>query len=165
MTSSMLTPNGASNIASIGRRGPVPSAENKRVVERIWSDLVNAGRLETLDELVSSRFIEHCPLPGLTSDLAGLRSRLEMLHRAFPDFHSEIRHLMAEGDMAIAFVESSGTHLGTFLGLPASGRRFTLLESQLMRIVDGKMVEHWQVANFYSLMQQLGFAGPSPAGF
>lgn len=167
MTSRIATLPGASSdaVVSVGRASSSPAAANKRVVELIWSELVNGGRLEKLDDLVNSNFAERCPLPGLAADIGGLRDRLQLLHRAFPDFHSKILHLIAEDDKVVAYVESTGTHKATFLGLPPSGRRFTIQEVQIFRIVDGKMAEHWQVADFYALLQQLGFAGSSAISF
>ncbi|HET6883501.1 MAG TPA: ester cyclase [Pirellulales bacterium] len=131
---------------------------NKQVVERIWADLVNGGRLESLEELVSNDFYDHAPLPGLPADVGGLRERLRILHRAFPDFHSAITDLVAENDKIVAFVVSSGTHREEFAGVPATGRRFAIQEIQIFRIVDGKMVEHWQVADLFGMLVQLGLA-------
>lgn len=131
---------------------------NKQVTERIWSELVNGCRLEAMAELVSPDFVDHAPLPGLPSDLSGLRQRLQMLHRAFPDFHSTICDLVAENDKVVAFVLSTGTHQEDFAGVPATGRQFTIQEIQILRIVDGKMVEHWQVADLFGMLVQLGLA-------
>lgn len=131
---------------------------NKQVVDRIWAELVNGGSLDTLDELVSPDFIDHAPLPGLPADIAGLRQRLQILHRAFPDFQSTILDLVAEHDKVVAFVVSSGTHRDDFAGVPATGKRFTIQEIQILRIVEGKMVEHWQVADLFGMLVQLGLA-------
>jgi steroid delta-isomerase-like uncharacterized protein len=136
--------------------GPVD--RNKRVVERIWDELVNGGRLDSLEELVRHDFIDHAPLPGLASDLDGLRQRLQILHRAFPDFRSAIIDLVAEGDKVVAFVLSEGTHQHDFAGMPATGRHFAMQEIQILRIVDGQMVEHWQVADLLGMLVQLGLA-------
>lgn len=131
---------------------------NKQVTERIWSELVNGCRLEALAELVSPDFIDHAPLPGLPNDVNGLRQRLQILHRAFPDFHSTILDLVAENDKIVAFVISSGTHQDDFAGVPATGRHFSIQEIQILRIADGKMVEHWQVADLFGMLVQLGLA-------
>jgi steroid delta-isomerase-like uncharacterized protein len=140
-------------------RRPVSVVErNKQVTRRIWSDLVNGGRLESLPELVSNDFIDHAPLPGLSQDISGLRQRLRMLHDAFPDFRSDIIELLAENDKVVAVVESRGTHQGTFAGLPPTGRRFSIQEIQILRIENGQMIEHWQVADLFGMFKQLGLA-------
>lgn len=135
-----------------------PLKRNKQVTERIWAELVNGCRLETMDELVSADFVDHAPLPGLPDNVDGLRQRLQILHRAFPDFRSTISDLVAENDKVVAFVVSTGTHQEDFAGVPATGRQFTIQEIQILRIVDGKMVEHWQVADLFGMLVQLGLA-------
>lgn len=140
------------------RLSATPLEQNKRVVERIWEDLVNGQRPEAVPELVSSDFVDHAPLPGLASDLEGLRQRLRILHSAFPDFHSTILDLVAERDKVVAFVLSEGTHREDFAGVPPTGRHFAMQEIQILRIVGGKMVEHWQVADLFGMLVQLGLA-------
>src|SRR5487761_1396171 len=98
-------------------------ARNKQIVQRVWDDLVNRGRLESLDELVSPAFCDHTPLPGQPGDLDGLMQRLMLLRGAFPDFRSTILDLTAEDDKVVALIRSTGTHERPFLGEPPSGKR------------------------------------------
>ena len=48
-----------------------------------------------------------------------------------------------------------GTHKGDFLGVAATGRKIHFETVDAMRVQNGKITEHWGVANLYSLMQQL----------
>jgi ketosteroid isomerase-like protein len=49
-----------------------------------------------------------------------------------------------------------GTHQGTFLGVAPTGRKIHFETVDVMRVRNGKITEHWGVANLFSLMQQLG---------
>ena len=49
-----------------------------------------------------------------------------------------------------------GTHRGTFLGVAATGREVQFETVDAIRVHNGKITEHWGVANLYSLMKQLG---------
>jgi predicted ester cyclase len=49
----------------------------------------------------------------------------------------------------------SGVHTGDFFGLPATGKRFAYKQMHVVRVVDGKGVEHWAVRDDASLMRQL----------
>ena len=49
-----------------------------------------------------------------------------------------------------------GTHRGDFFGLPATGREVTLTGVHIMRVADGKIVEHWGSNDDLGLMRQLG---------
>src|SRR3954447_7233346 len=130
--------------------------QNKQFIERLWRDLVNGQRVASLPEMVSPDFVDHTPLPGLPGDLDGLRTRLMVLHQAFPDFQSKILDLTAEDDKVVVLVSSSGTHESSFLGETPSGRHWSILEIHILRVVDEKLVEHWGIPDFFGMLQQLG---------
>jgi len=130
--------------------------QNKQTIQRLWRDLVNGERAASLEELVSPDFLDHTPLPGMSADLEGLTTRLTMLHNAFPDFQSSILDLTAEGDKVVVMCESSGTHLKSFLGEVPSGRRWKILEIHILRLANGKLVEHWGIPDFFGMLLQLG---------
>ncbi len=129
---------------------------NKQIVRRVWDELVNGCRLEAVDELVSPDFLDHTPLPGMSSGIEGLQQRLMVLHGAFPDFHSTIEQLIAEGDKVVALITSTGTHQRDFVGAPPSGRRFSSKEIHILRIAEGRMAEHWGIPDFFAMLEQLG---------
>jgi predicted ester cyclase len=49
-----------------------------------------------------------------------------------------------------------GTPLGEFLGFPPMGRSFEIETVDVMRVVDGRITEHWGVANLLKLLTQIG---------
>src|SRR5260370_20144143 len=49
-----------------------------------------------------------------------------------------------------------GTHEGPFLGVAPTHRRIHFEAVDVMRVQNGKITDHWGVANFLSLMQQIG---------
>ena len=51
---------------------------------------------------------------------------------------------------------STGTHSGDFMGIPATGKRVTFTETHIVRIANGKAVEHWGNQDDMTMMQQLG---------
>jgi predicted ester cyclase len=58
-----------------------------------------------------------------------------------------------------------GTHLGPFMGIPATGKEVAFENIDVMAVREGRIVEHWAAADMLSLMQQLGVgAGPEEAG-
>jgi predicted ester cyclase len=54
-----------------------------------------------------------------------------------------------------------GTHRGTFLGVAPTGRKIDFKTVDAMRVHNGKITEHWGVANLFSLMQQLSASPPA----
>lgn len=60
-------------------------------------------------------------------------------------------------------MRGAGTHQGTFLGVPATGRHVTWSFIDIWRIVDGKLAEHWVEADILGMMQQMGLLPPPSA--
>ena len=65
--------------------------------------------------------------------------------------------------MVTTFKTYHGTHKGPFLGIPATNRTIQFETVDAMRVQNGKITEHWGVANLFSLMQQLGAWSPAAA--
>ena len=58
-------------------------------------------------------------------------------------------------------MSATGTQRGEFMGSPASGKRATWEEIHIIRMQDGKAVEHWGIVDALGTMQQLGMV-PAP---
>ena len=96
----------------------------------------------------------------LTPDKDGVRVLYKRLRAAFPDFHPEIHWQAAAGNLVTTYKTYHGTHQGEFLGIPATGKKVSFYTVDAMRVVDGKITEHWGVATLLDLMQQLGVVPP-----
>ena len=109
-----------------------------------------------LDRLVDPNFIDHDPAPGQAQGLQGLKDMMQMFFTAFPDIHITVNRLVADGDTVAGAVTTEGTQDGDFMGIPKSGKKISMSEMHMMRFEDGKMVEHWGIADGMTMMQQLG---------
>jgi predicted ester cyclase len=50
----------------------------------------------------------------------------------------------------------TGTHTGEMYGIPPTGQRVSLQYVDILRLRDGKIVEHWLALDQLSFLQQLG---------
>ncbi len=75
---------------------------------------------------------------------------------AFPDARFTIDDMIAEGDRVATKKTFTGTHQGPFAGIPPTGNRVTLTYVDILRVRDGRIVEHWLSMDQLSFMQQLG---------
>jgi predicted ester cyclase len=75
---------------------------------------------------------------------------------AFPDFRHTIEDIFAKGDKAVFRATLRGTHQGSFMGIPPTGKSFEYTAIGIARFRNGKIVEMWIDADFIGLMQQLG---------
>jgi steroid delta-isomerase-like uncharacterized protein len=125
----------------------------KAVVRRNTEEVQGGGDFEVFEELFADDFIDHTPQPNCTPDKAGARSLYHALRTAFPDFHANIHWQAADGELITTFKTYYGTHRGDFLGLAPTGRSIYFETVDVMRVHDGKITEHWGVANLFSLLQ------------
>ena len=79
-----------------------------------------------------------------------------VIQMAFPDLVVTVEDQIAEGDRVVTRWTARGTHGGEFLGIPPTGKEFTFKGVDIVRIVDGKIVEGWDVPDLFGLMRQLG---------
>jgi predicted ester cyclase len=81
-----------------------------------------------------------------------------MFRRAFPDscFTVEGMSMMAEGDKLATRKTFRGTHEGQFMGIPPSVRSVSMGLMNIVRICEGRVVEHWSMGDTLGMMQQLG---------
>ncbi|WIW90311.1 ester cyclase (plasmid) [Sphingobium sp. V4] len=136
----------------------------KLVVRRNTEEVQGGGDFDLFDELFSDDFYDHTPQPGGTRDKAGVLVLYKRLREAFPDFKPEIQWQKVDGDIVTTFKTYHGTHQGNFLGHAETGTRVSFETVDAMRVVDGKITEHWGVANLYSVLQQIGVIAPLTAG-
>ncbi len=128
----------------------------KAVVRRNTEQVQGQGDFALFEELFDDDFVDHTPQPGTTPDKAGVRVLYNRLREAFPDFRPEIHWQTVEGDIVTTFKTYHGTHQGDFLGIAPSGKTIQFETVDAMRVRDGKITDHWGVANLYSVLQQLG---------
>jgi predicted ester cyclase len=132
------------------------------VLTRIVLEAFGAGDLELLDELVSEQVIEH--QYGLPGDREGLKQAIAGLRRAFPDLSYNVIATTFDGEKVWGHFRARGTNLGPFQGREPTGLAMEIDVIDVIRVVDGRLVEHWGVPDRFALLDQLGLLDRSGAG-
>ena len=125
---------------------------NKLLVRRFFAAVEN-GEFAVFDEVVAENYDDH--LPGQSPGRETLKSYFQGLRTAFPDIRLPISQMIAEGDRVAVLNAVQGTHRGEFLGIAPTGRTVDAPAFQMYRIQDGQLAEHWEVADFATLLRQL----------
>ena len=125
--------------------------ENRLASRRIVDEILNAGDLESFDELVHPAYVDG--FDGSGSD--EYRELLQVMRSAFPDLHLTIEDEVAEGDKVVGRFLLRGTHRGEFLGLAPTGRQVEFDGIGIVQFRDGRMVSRWNVSDVYGLLGQL----------
>jgi len=130
--------------------------QNKAVIRRFVEEVQNNKSEAAYDELNHPEFVNLSAPPGVPSDREGGKMYLWGFLNAFPDSRFTIDDMIAEGDRVVTKKTFTGTQSGDFSGIPATGRTVTLQYVDIMRVRDGRIVEHWLSMDQLSFMQQLG---------
>jgi steroid delta-isomerase-like uncharacterized protein len=138
--------------------------QHKQIARRWFNEVFAAGKLDVADEIFSADFFTHDP--GLTGDgwptgPEGPKTIAGLWKSVFPDLRFTIEDEIAEGDTVALRWTATGTHQGTLLDIPASGRTVRTSGIDIFRMEDGKAVEHWVIYDLLGILTQVG-AIPAP---
>ena len=132
--------------------------QNKEIVRDYIGRLFTKGDLTAVDDYLAE---DYDPPFGTPGGREGMRGAAAMFREGFPDWRTEIGHLIAEGDLVCEQFTASGVQRGAVMGVPPTGRTLTLPGIQIFRISGGKIAERWGQLDELGLLRQLGLvSGP-----
>lgn len=137
-------------------------AKNKAIVRRYFDEVLSAGNFELIDALIAANYVSHYPagyeLGGGPEDV---RQIVTSVRRAFPRVRFTVDDLIAEGEKVVCRWTFHGIQEGDFMGIPASGRKATVMGIAVYRIIDEQIAEAWFTWDALGLMRQLEVSSPS----
>ena len=137
--------------------------QNKILVRRFVDEVQSRGNIDAIDELCSPEFVNHSAPPGVPSNREGVKQVTAMFRQAFPGSYFTVEDMIAEGDKVATRKTFHGTHQGEFMGIPPTGQQVSIGLIDIVRIVDGRVVEHWSMGDNLGMLQQLGVVPPPEA--
>lgn len=134
----------------------------KQLCLRVNQEIFGAGDMTLVDDLIAADFVNHAAPPG-APDAArrgpeSIARAVEMIHSAFSDIRYEAHDIFSDGDKVALRVTMHGTHTGSLMGRPPTGRSFSADHIHLFRVADGKIAEHWAQRDDLGMMRQLGLS-------
>ena len=133
--------------------------ENKAIIRRLI-EAENKHNVALLDEFIAPDFVDERNTPF---ELRGLESYKQFetnVIKGFPDFQETIEDIIAEGDKVWVYFRFTGTHTGEWnlFGIPLAptSKKITWTGVNIWRIVEGKVVEGWDVDDDLDFYKQLG---------
>lgn len=129
--------------------------DNKALVRRFVAEVFEQGDVSAVDQLVAADFVPHT-WPSTGDGRGDLRRAMERVSKGLTGAAFTIDDLIAEGDRVVARLTASATQTGEFMGMPPSGKRYTIAEIHIFRVRGGQIVEHWHQFDQLGLMRQLG---------
>jgi len=153
-------PTSSSAFAETDTSNHVTAESNKRIMERFTGEFLPTGDPALAEEFISPDIVMH--FAGQQQQ--GRDTYLDIVaanRAALPDLVWTVEDMVAEGDTVAVRYTMTGTHRGTFAGVPATGTAVQAESMAFYRLIDGKIVEERAQLDMLSLLQQMG-AVPSP---
>ena len=112
-------------------------SEGIGLIERFYKDVMESGNLGLIDELATDSYVDHEEgLPGQPTGKDGVKFFVNTM---------EACHVIL-----------TGTHRGDMAGIPATGKSVEFDCTDIIRVEDGKVAEHWGTTDNLALMRQIG---------
>jgi predicted SnoaL-like aldol condensation-catalyzing enzyme len=106
---------------------------NKKAVLEFYEAGLNKKDFEAAAKYFGPKYIQHNP--GAPDGIEGFKTFVNFLREKFPQSHSEIKKVFADGDHVILHVHA--------VREPGTRGRAIV---DIFRLENGKIVEHWDVA-------------------
>jgi len=133
------------------------SAEvNKALVGQYLDEVWQKRNPAAVDEFLAPNYKRYLSPTASPLTLDGQRQRLAGFRAAFPDIQLTIEDMFAEGDRVAFRSTIRGTHQGVFQGIAPTGKHVMVALIDVVRVENGKVVEHWGGPDLWDLLQQLG---------
>jgi steroid delta-isomerase-like uncharacterized protein len=131
--------------------------QNKSIVQRWVEGGWNQGNLALVDELYTADYMIHDPTtPNFPGGHAAFKQFVTTLRIGFPDIHVTIEDMMAEADKVVWRWRITGTHSGTLMGIPPTGRPINITGIVISRFANGKWAEDYVNWDTLGMLQQIG---------
>jgi steroid delta-isomerase-like uncharacterized protein len=128
--------------------------KNKKLVETLCKTVFQNHDFSQLDEIMRDDYIQHNP--DTPQGKAGFIEFFKGIFRGLPDFSYTVKRIIAEGDIVVMYSTTTATHKNEWLGNPPTGNKLNFDVVDIFRIEDGKIAEHWDVADTLKLFTQVG---------
>lgn len=134
--------------------------EAKRTsMNKFYEVVINGNNMAAAGDYMHANAQDHQIPAGQTNGLEGFKQQMQMLRHTFPDLKITPEHTWVDGDHVIAHVRMTGTNKGPLFGKgEPTGRSVDVRGVDIVRLENGKAVEHWGYYDNEAMMQQLGLS-------
>ena len=127
------------------------------------TEAVNRHDVATLAALHASDGAVESVMAPRVHGRAAIEEFYRKLFEGFPDFRYDPQDIIVERDRAVQFATFEATHNGTFMGMPASGRRVRVPGIFIFTLRNGEIERLRSVYDFTGLLVQAGVMKIKPA--
>ena len=103
------------------------------------------------------------PTAGVHTGPEAAERTFRVIFSAFLDLTTKVESLIIDGNSAVRVVSLEGTHIGEFLGLEPTGKRFIMPAVFFYQLENGKIVRERRIYDFTGMLVQIGVLKAKPA--
>jgi len=132
------------------------SADTSKLDQAVktFAAVINGHDANAVDRLFDQSYRQHTPM-ARNQPAKAFKGFAMAMFKAFPDVKATYTPMVAQGDRITFTGVVSGTHKGSFFGMPATGKRIRWTEMHIFKVRAGRVVEHWVQADMFGIVQQI----------
>ena len=132
--------------------------QNKALIRRFNKEAFEDGDLSATERYLAPDFLNHVSGKRGPEDMKRI---IQYVRSAFPDGRQDVDLEIAEGDLVMELITSTGTQTGEVVHTPwgpvaPTGRPVSWQSVRIYRVSGGKIAEHWAVRDDLHMLQQIG---------
>lgn len=129
--------------------------KNKLIIGKLFDDVLNRNKPDTINVIVAKNYFEQDLLKGQEQGRKGVEQRLKIIFDAFPDAKYQLEDMITEKSKVAVRWIMTGTQLGEFMNIPATGKLITLKGIDIYEIKNDMIITHWNELDLLGLVNQL----------
>ncbi len=151
----------ASSPQVVTSTGSADETKNVEAMKTMTAAMESKKEADWLGGMADNVEYDEMTQPQTSKGKAEAKKFFKEMTTAFPDTKTTVSNSWGIGDFVVTESSWTGTHKGTFFGMPATKKSVTVKGVEIAQFKDGKMVKGWGYSNGADFMQQLGMM-PKP---
>lgn len=128
--------------------------ECKKLVESYF-DATNRHDVAAFDNMFAKDFVNYAAGFDPVSGCEAMKSLVQSLLEAFPDWHISVQDIIIENNKAAARWILTGTHKNPYKNIPATNLKIKVEGMYIDHIENGKIAKRWACNNFGDIFGML----------
>ena len=129
---------------------PSVRSRNKAIVRRFNTAFIQDSDISAFHEIIDPSVINHTAPAGFSKGADGMRDIIELFRKALTGLEVKILRQVAEDDIVVTHKTFHATHTGPLMGIPPSGQPIVITIIDIVRLHNGKYIEHWGIRDMIS---------------
>ncbi|MEP6611819.1 MAG: ester cyclase [Mucilaginibacter sp.] len=126
--------------------------QNKETVLRFNREVLENGSLDAIHQIIHPDFTNHTAKGSPRGPQGIIDFTINILHRALKDVKVEIHDQVFEDSKVVTRKTIYGTHIDTFMGIAASGKKVGIGIIDIITLSNGQYTEHWSIRDVSDLL-------------